>query len=421
MTSFAPNPEPHDRRIFKARYVFPVAGPPLRDAAVTIAGARIAAVGQAPADAPVEDLGNVAILPGLVNAHVHLDLSGCRKPIGPPGIDFVDWLRRVIQVRIESSTSKQAVAAGLRECLDEGIGALGDIAQPGVHIEAADNAPIDVTAFLELLGPTPDRADAASELARAHLEGGQASAMRHAGLSPHAPYTVRPELLRAAVRLAAANNAPVAFHLAESREEDAWLRDGDGPLADLLRERGVDRPDALRLGSRPLDYLKLLATAPTALVIHGNYLDDEEIAFLGANAQRLSAVYCPRTHAHFGHARYPLDKMLAAGVRVALGTDSRASAPDLSVLAEMRFVARRYPEIPMEVVLRLGTLDAAAALGRDKDYGSIEPGKRAALAVVSLPDRDAADPHELLFARDASPVVRGISGARWCSRREPPL
>ncbi len=132
-------------------------------------------------------------------------------------------------------------------------------------------------------------------------------------------------------------------------------------------------------------------------MIHGNYLDDEEIAFLAAEGRRMSVVYCPRTHDWFAHDPYPLEKLLAAGATVALGTDGRGSSPDLSLLAEMRFAARRHPNVPRDALLRLATLDGAKALGLAADRGSIEPGKRAELTIVSLTDRDAVDPHSLLF------------------------
>ena len=114
-----------------------------------------------------------------------------------------------------------------------------------------------------------------------------------------------------------------------------------------------------------MDYLRLLASAHRALVIHGNYLDDEEIAFLGANAARMTVVYCPRTHDWFAHSPYPLEKMLAAGVAVALGTDGRGSSPDLSLLAEMRFAAQRHPAVRLDRILQMGTILAARALGWD--------------------------------------------------------
>ena len=187
------------------------------------------------------------------------------------------------------------------------------------------------------------------------------------------------------------------MHLAESREELELLRHGTGPLRAFLEEIGAWDATAIPSGSRPIDYLRLLASAHRALVIHGNYLDDEETAFLAANAERMSVVYCPRTHDWFAHRAYPLEKMLAAGVTVALGTDGRGSSPDLSLLGEMRFAARQHPAVPLDRILQLGTVLGAKALGRERHVGTLEPGKQADLAIVALPDRDAADPHELLF------------------------
>ena len=151
-------------------------------------------------------------------------------------------------------------------------------------------------------------------------------------------------------------------------------------------------------------------------MIHGNYLDDEEIAFLGANRRQMAVVYCPRTHDWFAHDAYPLEKMLAAGVTVALGTDGRGSSPDLNLLGEMRFAAQRHPAVGMDEILRMGTIYGARALGQEVIVGSLTPGKRADLTVVALPDRDAADPHELLFDSE-EPVAACYCGSaeayRW--------
>jgi aminodeoxyfutalosine deaminase len=206
------------------------------------------------------------------------------------------------------------------------------------------------------------------------------------------------------VSLCAERHAPLAMHLAESREELDWLRTGGGPFAEFLgRLEGFD-PSAFLPGRRPLDYLRLLAKAPRTLVIHGNYLDDEEIALLGARAARMTVVYCPRTHDWFAHDEYPLEKMLAAGVAVALGTDGRGSSPDLSLLAEMRFAARRHPAVGLDRILQMGTIVGARFLGWELHVGSLEPGKQADLAIVALPDRDAADPHELIL-KSEGPVA----------------
>jgi cytosine/adenosine deaminase-related metal-dependent hydrolase len=403
-----------------ARYLFPVAAAPLAGGTLTIEAGRIVAVGAPLRDGPVEDLGNVAIVPGLVNAHTHLDFSDLPVPLGHQGISLADWIGEVMAFRMGTAAGgRQPVAMGLQECARSGTTAVGDIAQPGWPAAAFEQAPLDGIVFQELIGPTTPRAAAALKLAGQHLAAARGAGRWHAGLSPHAPYSVHPDLLAGAVALSAAACVPLAFHLAESREELELLRSGSGPLRDLLETLGAWEAAALRPGRRPLDFLRVLARAHHTLVIHGNYLDDEEIGFLAEQAAHMAVVYCPRTHDWFGHARYPLEKLLAAGVTVALGTDSRASAPDLSLLAEMRLVAARYPAVRPEIVLELGTLRAAAALGLAGEMGSLEPGKWANLAVVALPEQDAADPHELLFDSDRPVVGTYYRGKVVGTRRVP--
>src|SRR5204863_6035500 len=145
---------------------------------------------------------------------------------------------------------------------------------------------------------------------------------------------------------------------------------------------------------------------PPVLLIHCNYLPPHT-RFIGPNQ---SIVYCPRTHAAFRHPTHPFREFLARGVRVCLGTDSLASNPDLDILAEARFVRQWYPDFPGETLLRMVTLAGAEALGWADQIGSLEAGKSADLVVVPLPDREAADPHELLFAdhpRDRRTMFRG--------------
>jgi cytosine/adenosine deaminase-related metal-dependent hydrolase len=141
-------------------------------------------------------------------------------------------------------------------------------------------------------------------------------------------------------------------------------------------------------------------------------LDEEELDFLARHRDNLSVVYCPRSHAYFGHAEHPFRRLLAEGASVALGTDSRASNPDLSVLAELRYLYREHSDLPGDVLLQLGTLAGARALGRGEDTGSFVAGKRADLAVVALPDHEAADPYRLLFDSE-QPVVGTMCGGRW--------
>ena len=392
-------------RSLKARYVFPVTADPIDGGVVAVDRQRIVAVGCSDIAGEVEDLGNVAIIPGLVNAHTHLEFSELPEPLGTPGIGMVDWIRLVIErFRRTADNFDRPIERGLRESIQSGVTALGQIAQPGWPVELFKKASLDTTVFLELIASASKRVAPAIELASQHVRSGDASACWRPGLSPHAPYSVLPRVLEAAVSLSAQFGVPLAFHLAESREELQLLRSESGPFRDLLDELGTCDPELFTPGRRPLDYLQALHGAHRVLIVHGNYLDDEEIAFLAERAERMSVVYCPRTHEYFRHDRYPLEKLLAAGATVALGTDSRASSPDLSLLAEMRLVAEKYPAVGRDTVLRMATLGGAAALGRDHEIGSLQPGKLANLAVVALPDGTAADPHELLFNSDR-PVV----------------
>jgi cytosine/adenosine deaminase-related metal-dependent hydrolase len=400
-----------------ARYVFPVTSPPLQNAVVTVEHGRIAHVGNAPPTAELVDLGNVALLPGLVNAHTHLEFSQLTSPIGCPGSGMAQWIRHVIAYRRQSGnmSADAAIRAGLAECLAQGVTTVGEIAQPGWPANVVAESPVNTTVFLELLAPVSQRVGTAIEHAHNHVHAASQSVAWRAGLSPHTPYTVHPSLLEAAVSLSAQHAIPLAFHLAESADEMELFTSGGGPLRILLEDLGAWQPGLIASNSRPLDYLSRLAAAHRTLIIHGNYLDAEELALLARHRQRMAVVYCPRTHAWFGHRPYPLHEMLDAGVCVALGTDSRASSPDLSLLAEIRHVAHTHPQVTRDVVLRLGTLHAAEALGLDQQIGSLEPGKWADLTAVRLPDHDAADPHELLF--DAQTPVVGV----WCKGIQKPV
>ncbi len=378
---------------FRARYVFPVSGEPIAGGAVVIQGGRIVAVGQGLRCGEVRDLGPLALVPALVNAHTHLELSDLDAPLGHPGTGFVGWIREVIRHRsTRTSSAEAAVARGLAECERFTTAAVGDIAQPDWSPEPIEKSSLDTTVFLELIAPTVERAKAALDQAERHLEPRGTS--WRVGLAPHAPFTVRRGVLQRAVALCRMRGAPLAFHLAESREEIELLRTGGGPLRAFLEEVGAYSGEFGR--ARPLDFLHLLDDAPHALVIHGNYLDEDAIAFLADRRPRMAVVYCPRTHARFGHAPYPLAKMLSAGVSLALGTDSRASSPDLNLWAEVQCAAARHPDVPPRAVLEMATRGGARALGCAHELGSLAPGKVARLLAVELPDRLAADPHELL-------------------------
>ncbi|HND56124.1 MAG TPA: amidohydrolase family protein, partial [Pirellulaceae bacterium] len=306
---------------------------------------------------------DAALLPALVNPHTHLEFSGCSTPLGEPGDSFAAWLHQVISRRRESfavetdelraQRRRESVASGVAESRAASVAAVGDIATPGWPADVLPSADeLQIVVFLEMLGLRPDRVATLQAAAREHVMNasgrngdepriemsGQgpaatvSTATRYSlirGLSPHAPYTVSPDLVAWAASLSAETNAPLAMHLAESFDEYELISAHSGQLVDVLREFEAWNPAAVPRGIRWRDYLELLAHAARALVVHGNLLGPDDWRILADQRETMSVVYCPRTHARFRHGAYPLAEMLAAGVRVTVGTDSRATNPDL--------------------------------------------------------------------------------------------
>jgi cytosine/adenosine deaminase-related metal-dependent hydrolase len=386
-----------------ARWVFPVDRAPLERGVVVIADDKIAAVEAHGRLTPDLDLGDAAVLPGLVNAHTHLDLSGMRG-LAPPTPDFTDWLKQVIAYRRLRAPEQvqDNIRTGLAECLRFGTTLLGDISGDGGSWGALAEAPLRAVVFREFLGLAKDRASGAWERLDRWLASRTATPTCRPGASPHAPYSVRSSLFFAA----ATRGVPVAVHLAETAEELELLQLRRGPFVPFLRDLGVYDPDGL---AEDADHvLRLLNGLSPTLIVHGNFLSPA--AAIPANAR---IVYCPRTHAAFGHPPHPFREFLARGMRVAVGTDSLASNPDLDVLAEIRFLRRLYPDVPGAVLLRMATLSGAEALGWADEAGSLAPGKSADLVVVPLPARDD-DPHRLLLDSDF-PVRRVQFRGAWVS------
>lgn len=379
-----------DSRTYSARYVFPVAGPPLPGGSATVRGDRIEAVDPAGVRSPDEHFGNAAIIPGLVNAHTHLDLSGARGLIPPTDPHhFTDWLRGVIAYR-RARTPEQVQAdirAGLAECVRAGTTLIGDIASEGASWDAVAAAQVRAVVFREVIGLSRQRsALAADESARWWLSRADTPTC-HRGFSPHAPYSARLSLFGAG-----GAEDTFATHLAESPAEMELLRTKTGPFVEFLSGLGVWDGSGIGKLSQYLVRSRLVGNYVFA---HANYLPPEDARYI---AGLHSIVYCPRTHGLFGHPPHPFREFLARGVRVCLGTDSLASNPDLDILAEARFVHELYPDFPGDTLLKMVTLAGAEALGWADEAGSLEPGKSADFVVVPLPDREAADPHELLFA-----------------------
>jgi cytosine/adenosine deaminase-related metal-dependent hydrolase len=392
-----------------ARWVFPVDAPPLERGVVTIAGDRIAAVELHGTRAADYDLGNAAILPGLVNAHTHLDLSGARGRCSPTQ-EFTNWLLAVIGYRagITLDQADADIRAGLEESVRYGTTLLGDIAVGGESWNAINDAPVRAIVYRELIGLPHARALRALSTARDWLKSHLPTATCRPGWSPHAPYSASEFIYLNAAEGYGRHQAAVATHLAETSAEEELLREHKGPFVPFLTQLGVWTPEELISSWRQA--VDLCATANPLAIVHANYLPSDVRLPPG-----VTIVYCPRTHAAFGHPTHPFREFLARGVRVALGTDGLASNPDLDVLAEARFVHAKHPDVAGGVLLRMITLSGAEALGWADETGSLTPGKSADLIVLPLPNEESNDPYQLVL--ESTTAVRGVLfRGKWTCR-----
>ncbi len=383
-----------------ARWVLPVDRDPIEGGIVVIQGERISAVEKHGDRKPDRDFGDCAILPGLVNAHTHLDLCGLRGAI-PYTDSFTKWLCAVIGQRrsLSNEQVETDICGGLDQCLKYGTTFVGDISGNGLSWPILSRSPLRAVVYYELLGLPKARAKRAWADAKAWLTAHPPTATCRAGLSPHAPYSVRRSLFRCAASLAARAKVPLNIHLGETQEEMDLLVLRSGPFIDFLKDLGVWDEKGLTTFSQLRDLHRSLD--PVAFA-HGNY-----VGWLRLGPGN-SFVYCPRTHAYFGHAHHPAFYQMAQGDNVALGTDSLASNPDLDMLAELRFLSERNPRVDGATLLKMATLNGAKALGWQRETGSLTPGKSADLLVVPLTGAESVDPHRRVFDASATSVRRRV-------------
>lgn len=321
------------------------------------------------------DLGNAAIIPPVVNAHAHLEFSHLHQPI-TPAIPFTGWIGKTIAQRRENENPQQSLDLGINETEKSGVALLGEIVTHSQLDYPANQTDLSMVLFRELIGLTAQTVREQKEVVSDFLD--RYLAEHPLGLSPHAPYTVRPELLQQCIEWACQFNLPVTMHLAETPAELELMKSGTGEIVQMLERLELWDSQMIETGTRPLDYLRKLSQAPGTLLAHCNYLCDEEIEFL-AHEPQFSVIYCPRTHAFFQHSKHPWQRMIDAGVNVALGTDGRGSSPDLDLWKEVQFLGRNYPAGEAERILRMATVNGWRAC---RDHVSIEVGQRARWTVI---------------------------------------
>ncbi|HKB11282.1 MAG TPA: amidohydrolase family protein [Vicinamibacterales bacterium] len=376
---------------YHASWLLPIAEPAIRNGWVAVERDRIVAVGHRAQSDGVRavNLGEVAILPGLVNAHTHLELSYLRDEV-PPASEFVAWIRAVIAARRSrpdpaAAEIVDAVERALDEATASGTVLLGDISNTLVTFAPLTRSPLAAVVFYELIRfNAPDPA-AVVEEARHRLDALAPTDRVRATLAAHAPYSVAPLVLRA-IRQAIDRRPflPCSIHLSESAEEVEFIRSGNGPWRTLLEELGAWDPNWVPPGGSPVDFLDDSGFLDRrVLAVHGVQMTASDLETLAARGATL--VTCPRSNYHTGAGAPPLAQFYASGVHVAVGTDSLASAPDLNVFAELATMRALAPRVPAASLLESATIEGARALGFDADYGTIEPGKRARLLAVTLP------------------------------------
>jgi cytosine/adenosine deaminase-related metal-dependent hydrolase len=352
----------------------------------------VAAVGDYDGGA-VEDLGDVAILPGLVNAHTHLELSWMRGQVAR-GTSMPAWAAALMAVRrTVSHEPPEPIAAAIVEARASGTCLVGDVTNTFATYDPLLESELSAALFRELLGfsaPDPEAVIAAVSDQIADLT---PIAWLRPSIVPHAPYSVSPALLQAIARWS--KGRPLSIHLGESVQEIEFLRDGTGEWRALLQALGAWNPSWTPPACGPVEYLDRLGMVDAHLVaVHGVQFRDDDLSRL--RSAGATVVACPRSNRWTGAGEPPIERFYASGVRVAVGTDSLASVDDLNLFAELAEIRRLAPGVPAARILESATLSGAQALGFASELGTIESGKRAQLVAVRLPS-DVRDVEEWLL------------------------
>ena len=400
----------------------PVGRPPIDDGAVIVSGECIAAVGswrnlRSQVTGRVEDLGDVALLPGLVNAHCHLDYTHMAG-LFPPQKKFSDWIKLITTEKahwIYSDYAKSWID-GAKMLLRTGTTTVADIeAVPELLPDVWNATPLRVLSFIEMTG-VRSRRNPGTILAEAIQTIDALPDHRCiAGLSPHAPYSTTAKLQRLAASTARRRGWRLATHVAESAAEFEMFTKGGSELFEWLRRNQRDMRDCD--GRSPVQHLAQCdALGRHLLAVHVNYLAPGDTALLGR--KRVSVVHCPRSHDYFRHQEFPFHALAKAGVNICLGTDSLATVRkhprrevELNMFHEMRAFAAKYPDVSPKRIVRMATINGAIALGRSGKIGELKRNAFADLIAIPLQEK-RADVYDAIVGH-AGEIAAGMIGGEW--------
>ena len=364
--------------LYQADWLFTLDGPPLKQGWLRVENGRIAALGPGetlPTTEPVQRFEGCTLLPGLINAHCHLELTGLEDEL-QPGKSFPDWVKDLQGAAADLKPSDYRTAAedGIRRLLQGGCTTVLDVGNTGEALKALAASPLRAFAYVEVLGLDPAVATSRFENAESLARTLPSTDTFHPGLAPHAAYSCSVDLLHSVMEYQKSHRLPVTIHAAESREEAELFASASGPMQDFCKRIYPATPE--HRGTTPVQWLEsegLLVDG--ALIIHGNTLDDADIEILAR--RKATVVHCPSSHTFFGHPRFPYEKLRAHGIPVCLGTDSLASGDSLSMLDQMRLFSENYPEVAAEEILRMTTATAVQALGLGEVTGKLKIGYQA--------------------------------------------
>jgi 5-methylthioadenosine/S-adenosylhomocysteine deaminase len=411
-------------KILTARYVLPISSEPIEDGAVAFEKGKIRAVGKRQEmiekfpEAETEDLGEAAILPGLVNAHSHLEITAMRGFVDEFDDDFTSWLLTLNKVRgeiLSDDDVQNAAILGAIEGAHAGVTCFGDIGRLGKHgFEALKAVGLRGVVFQETEFSPDDRTADADFLKLKEKYLALRDTETHLvkmGLSPHSPYTVGARLFEKIAEYAVENDVKITIHAAESDEETELMEHGTGFFAGIYQKYGFRWRTPNCSSVEFLDRLGVLRAKP--LLAHCVKVSERDLELIKNSDSRIA--HCPKSNAKFGHGIAPFEKFLAAGIKTGLGSDSMASNNTCDLLEEARFatlIARNLPARkrflqPREIIETV-TLGGAKALGLESEIGTLEAGKQADLTAVSLDSTAQLPFHDvysaLLFTSNARDV-----------------
>jgi len=403
--------------IIRARTVVTMDGAPIDNGAVAVSGNQIVDVGKFEEiktrnAGEIVDLGEQALLPGLINAHCHLDYTCLRGKI-PPQKSFTDWIRAINTEKANLSPKDYlaSINDGFAEAKKFGTTTIANLtAFPDLIPQI--NAPIRTWWFAELIDVrTPERANEIVDLAIESLK-----SVPNRGLAPHALFTASKNLYRCCEEIARRDHILLTTHLAESLEEKEMFHDASGPLYEFLKDIGRPMDDCGK--KTPLELFLTFRDSSTPLrsarndnnwlLTHLNELTESDFELLEKSKTKFHVVHSPRSHDYFKHSRFPFEKLRALGFNISLGTDSLASNESLSLFDEMRAFRRSEPGISPDKILEMVTVNPATALHQENALGRIRRGLRADLIAVRCNERD--NPFEQLVEFDGSVVWIMVNG-----------